>query len=83
MLHTGLSLVPRAIASVCQVVITIFRQCDVYTTLSYADSESDIENFEFEKYPSRQTENEATDLRKLTGRSMLRRRRARQDSIRL
>ena len=53
MLHcTGFSLVPRAVATVGRVVITIFRQCDGYTTHFYvfwdADSESDIKNFEFE-----------------------------------
>ena len=43
----------RAVATVGRVVISIFRQCDGYTTHFYAfwnaDSESDIDNFEFEK----------------------------------
>ena len=51
---TGLRLVPRAVDTVGRVVITIFfRQCDGYATHFYvfwvADSESDIENFEFDK----------------------------------
>ena len=50
---TDLSVVPCAVATVGRVVITIFRQCDGYTNHVYVfwdvDSESDIENFEFEK----------------------------------
>ena len=50
---TGLSLVPRAVVTVCRDVSTIFRQCDGYDTHSYvfwdADSESGIKSFEFEE----------------------------------
>ena len=50
---TGLSLVPRAVVTVGRVVITILSAMRCYTAHFYAfwdaESESDIENFEFKK----------------------------------